>query len=426
MIIQYLFPKKGDARDLQLSVIDKKTNAELRFRTYITIEEKEWDHARQRPKNPYLKSSKKVNTKMEAIRLRILEVYRYKRNREISSRTINRIIRNISLEKQVSHPRDSFLLFVQQYIASRRHIICHSTFKRYMVFFRFLERYQGARSKRLMTKDLNDGFIQDFIDFGRSGSYSESTIYRTLNFVKNVLNFAEKKGIRTSVREFEIRRKAQQRELVTISEDEILRITNCEVPAVLKAAREWLLISCYTGQRISDFMEFTRDKLIEINGIVCISFVQKKTRKEITLPLHPAVTEVIRRNNGNFPQPLDALVYNRQIRQIARLAGLHHQIRARKRIGHRTKTVLTQKWQVITSHIGRRSFATNFFGKIPTALLMEATGHSTEEMFLKYINRTDNNRIASLNGYFHSTYTEGISRTISGNEFRTVSKHQWK
>ncbi len=41
----------------------------------------------------------------------------------------------------------------------------------------------------------------------------------------------------------------------------------------------------------------------------------------------------------------------------------------------------------MTSHICRRSFATNQYGILPTALIMQITGHSTEKMFLNYIGK---------------------------------------
>ena len=58
------------------------------------------------------------------------------------------------------------------------------------------------------------------------------------------------------------------------------------------------------------------------------------------------------------------------------------------------------KWQLVTSHIGRRSFATNNYGKIPTALLIGVTGHSTESMFLEYIGKTDTQKAMALAEYF--------------------------
>jgi integrase len=44
----------------------------------------------------------------------------------------------------------------------------------------------------------------------------------------------------------------------------------------------------------------------------------------------------------------------------------------------------------MASHDLRRSFATNFFGKIPTPVLMEMTGHSREATFMSYIGRDPN------------------------------------
>jgi len=45
------------------------------------------------------------------------------------------------------------------------------------------------------------------------------------------------------------------------------------------------------------------------------------------------------------------------------------------------------KWELVSSHIGRRSFATNHFGKIPTPIIIAATGHKSESIFLKYIGK---------------------------------------
>ena len=75
-------------------------------------------------------------------------------------------------------------------------------------------------------------------------------------------------------------------------------------------------------------------------------------------------------------------------------------------MGYRSLETKIEKWKVLSSHIGRRSFASNFYGKIPTSLLMQATGHSSEQMFLRYINPVDKERILSLSTYFDKVYTE--------------------
>ena len=73
-------------------------------------------------------------------------------------------------------------------------------------------------------------FIRDFMIFGKKEEYSENTIYRTIHFIKTILNFVERKGIRTCVRELELRREKQKKEVVTLTEKEIIKIQKTVVP----------------------------------------------------------------------------------------------------------------------------------------------------------------------------------------------------
>ena len=56
--------------------------------------------------------------------------------------------------------------------------------------------------------------------------------------------------------------------------------------------------------------------------------------------------------------------------------------------GKRVSSVV-KKYQLITNHTARRSFATNLYlAKVPTLAIMKMTGHKTEKSFLKYIRVT--------------------------------------
>ena len=56
----------------------------------------------------------------------------------------------------------------------------------------------------------------------------------------------------------------------------------------------------------------------------------------------------------------------------------------------RKEVVSAPKYEFVTSHIMRRSFASNYYGKIETPLLMNITGHSKESTFLTYIGTHQN------------------------------------
>ena len=95
----------------------------------------------------------------------------------------------------------------------------------------------------------------------------------------------------------------------------------------------------------------------------------------MTLPLHPVVLEILERNNCNFPKKITSTEHNLQIKRIAKDCRLEKHIKARKRTAHRTKNTIVQKYEALSSHIGRRSFCNYFLRKNSYTLLMEATGH---------------------------------------------------
>jgi integrase len=61
----------------------------------------------------------------------------------------------------------------------------------------------------------------------------------------------------------------------------------------------------------------------------------------------------------------------------------------RKEIG------IFEKWELVTSHICRRTFATLLYGKLPNKVIMAITTHTTENQLLKYI-KTSNEEYANI------------------------------
>jgi len=375
-----------------------------RFDTPYQITEKEWNYAEQRPKNPYTKNAKTIYDGLNRIKIKIAN---WLRDEKVNKVDIQQGIQDCLIEAYKQKPiiKGDYLVHqINAYIDSRKHVIEPNTLKRYYVFLRLIQRFEGYAMKHFKIKEVNASFVKQFFLYGTSEDYSPSTLYRTVSFVQTVLNFLEKRGVRTFAYELELRKIKKKTPFVTLTEEELNRIKHTSIPAELQHARDWLLISCYTGQRISDFMNFRSDMLRTIKGKNCLTFQQQKTGKDILLPLHPEVLHIIKKYQNKFPPKLSEQLYNRQIKEIAKFADIHALVYYNKRSGHRTKALQIPKWQAISSYIGRRSFASNFYGKIPTALLMEATGHGSESMFHNYINQMDIQRTITLAKYFDHAY----------------------
>lgn len=109
-------------------------------------------------------------------------------------------------------------------------------------------------------------------------------------------------------------------------------------------------------------MKFSTCQIIEVDDKKCIKFIQKN-KNEITLPLHPVVMDILYKNENTFPESMDIITYNKQVKLIAKMAGINSTLKVKIRTKHRVISLITEKWRAISSHIGRRSFATNFYGK---------------------------------------------------------------
>ena len=190
--------------------------------------------------------------------------------------------------------------------------------------------------------------------------------------------------------------------------DELKKIEKADLQQeYLINARDWLLISCYLGQRVSDLMKFTSEHLRTENDKQLIEFTQQKTGKLMTVPLHPKVVEVLKKRNNQFPRPLSDQKYNDYLKVICKEAQLNEKVKGSKKLEtskdskiYRKQIGFYEKWELVSSHIGRRSFATNFYGKIPTSYLIYVTGHSTEKQFLTYINKSNKDIALELTNYF--------------------------
>lgn len=117
-------------------------------------------------------------------------------------------------------------------------------------------------------------------------------------------------------------------------------------------------------------------------------FFRIQTRKSevvVVIPISRQVREILDIHNWNI-KPVSLQLYNRRLKEVTKLAGLTQEI-----VVHFTKNgkkcvEIRKKYELISSHTARRSFATNaFLAGIATLKIRQITGHSSETSFLKYI-----------------------------------------
>jgi integrase len=257
-----------------------------------------------------------------------------------------------------------------------------------------IEDMQTHYKRKFKASDVDSSFKALFNDYYELHGYNKNTIKKNFKFIKTYCYYARDNGIEINqnLKKLSISGEDTKDIYLTLDELELIK-TFTGLSDKLDNVRDWLLISCFTAQRISDFSRFGKDMIIELENQKLISFKQTKGQKEIVIPLLPEVQEVLDKRDGEFPRKISDQRFNQYVKELCKTIGFKEEIEGSiiKNIGddkdkrYRKVKGTYPKYMLVSSHIGRRSFATNFYGKIPTPLLMSATGHTTEKQFLEYI-----------------------------------------
>ena len=283
------------------------------------------------------------------------------------------------------------LVFYIDFYIKRKTDISVNTVRKLKVIQKLVSRYQSTLKNAVLIENVNEDFKSNFEAYCDLNNYAPNTIAAAFKFIKAVCNHAGYNGNKISPQLKGVSKAFVSKDVLHLNfaELEIIeKIPNEKLTDSLDNTRDWLLISCYTGQRLSDFMRFVPEMITGNN----INFTQKKTGKNMTIALHPKVIEILAKRNGQFPYAISDQKYNDYVKDVCEIAELTQKIKgtlkvetAPKSKTYRNKTGMFRKCDLITSHIGRRSYATNFYEIMPAYLVMNNTGHTTEQQLLTYL-----------------------------------------
>ncbi len=409
--INFLYRSIKENAPLNLRLLFRYDNKDFVFgaKTKLEVSKHYWtkEHTQKRPKDIEIANKQtETNNELNKIENHILKAFN-----SVSPNMVNKewLQVQISLyynpvEQRKEIPTD-LIRYIDFYIEYRKHEIKPTSIKKYNVIKHKLERMQADRKRPILIKEVNDSFKNEFVSYQKNNGYAQNTIQRELVFIKTFCKHARFIGLKTNPQldSIKIERAKAEKIYLTFKELEIIENKTFEND-YLDNARDWLIISCYTGQRVSDFLRFTKEMIRIENGKSLLEFTQKKTGKLMTVPLHNKVLQILEKRNGNFPRAISDQRYNEYIKEVCKLSKLTEKVQGGKQLetenGIRKVTGVYPKWELVTSHIGRRSFATNFYGNIPTTYLIYITGHSSEAMFLNYIGKSNKDLAMEISKYF--------------------------
>ena len=277
--------------------------------------------------------------------------------------------------------------------------VSRATEKKYKTIVNKIIAFDKHTNTKTKLTDVNLNFRIDLIDYLKEvDRLSDNTIGRYLKFVKSICLDAEKNGHKVHSQLKSFLGFSIEAPKVILSLNELKQIKNTKfVNENHEIARDWLIIGCFTGQRVSDLLRMNTSFIQHIQDFDFIVLTQQKTKQLVQIPIHFEVKAILDKRDGEFPpiytNNLDSskVLFNRYLKQLCKIAEIDTIVKGNKfdEVKKRYWSGEYPKYELVSSHICRRSFASNHYATelYPTPILMNITAHKTEQMFLTYIGK---------------------------------------
>lgn len=273
-----------------------------------------------------------------------------------------------------------------------------NTLKTYRSSLRIIEGYQTATKTTLSVTDVNQEFYNEFIEYMNVLKYKIAYTSKVLDPVKRALNWAHQSGVEIHDDVLFNRLKKYHSDSYLhpiISKQELNHLSSLELTGSLEKTRDLLIIGCWTALRVSDLMKINRVKVHKDEEGEYIQVESTKVKGTyIEVPLHKQVRAIRKRWKG-WPPVFNEQDFNRRLKKLGKLADMTEVMygEVSRKTTVKGKEVMRiakgnyQKWELLTSHCCRRSWATNMYGVLEIGDIMQVTGHTSEATFRRYIHQ---------------------------------------
>ena len=368
-------------------------NDKLCYATPLKVEAIFWDAERMKVKvSRYCRYTDEVNSALSAIST-LMEQYITEAARDglpINKEALKDILDKHFKKKKENDDFHSFFDYYIELCDTRLNnqrggqTISYKGKREYARTLYYIEEYEKDRKVRLEFDSIDMNFYEDFVAYLQSLNLATNTIGNKITFLKALMEAAYKRGLTENIKYKSFHALSEESESVALDEDELQRVAYCNLSRhpKLERVRDLFIAGCWTGLRFSDLSTLSP---VHINGGM-INLRQHKTDKPVVIPVHLEFKRIWDSYGGKLPRVISNQKFNEYVKLVCKAARLRTKVQKSITRGGKRITTIYEKWQLVSSHTARRSFATNLYKSgFPSISIMAITGHKSEAAFLKYI-----------------------------------------
>jgi site-specific recombinase XerD len=242
-----------------------------------------------------------------------------------------------------------------------------------------------AKHHSLNFSDVSLETYREFVKFINDQGKSLNYLGQHVKNWKRIMEIAFERGwhSNTVYKHKEFKTPSEQTYDIYLTEEELKKMydQNLSYNPKMEICRDWFIIDCYTGLRISDL------KLLGSKNMQgeFITIVNEKTDTKVVLPVHPYVRALVSKYKG-FPPKMNDQEINDEIKDVAEICGIDKTELYTVTEGGKRKDYYLKRYQMVSNHTARRSFITNLIkAGVEHTMIMKLAGIVKFETLARYI-----------------------------------------
>jgi len=413
----FYLDKKPKRKESIIFMYFRYNNKLFKISTRLKILETYWNENKQQPfakfkrHKEYKKILNDYETQTEDIYYRLLAEF----SREPYPKEIRLELKKVRNDEKTAVTFHNFLV---SHLRERAIDLQDDSLGVYRTTHKHLKGYEKYKGITLTFSKIDNSFNREFSAYlYEEKGLASNTVGKYIKTLKVILNDATDKGINKFVayKKFKVFQKSSE-DAIFLDEEELNILYNLDLSEdeSLNKVRDSFLVGCWTGQRFQTYSQLSKGNIIYRNGQELISVLADKTKDRVIIPLHWQVKAIIEKYNGEFPPSFTNQTTNKYLKQLGKKAGFTGEVEKTVFRGKKIDKGFVPKYELITIHTARRSFATNTTTRkenaIPPLQAMKITGHKKMSTFLGYV-RTSKLRNALDLGE-HDFFTKEEATTV--------------
>ena len=354
----------------------------------IKVSDKNWDYNRQRVKVG-VALAYYINQYLDKLGERISDIYFVSVGKGIVITNKYLLAQIKKSEAEEAKPLKTIWEYYSDFLDTQRRVIKSTTYNSSVMSQRRFKEFCKSEGKlNIRFDDITPGLLAHYTDYLIRLGNTNNTIHAHLKRLRRFLNNSKKLNLHKNDAYKEYHVPERVGAIKFLEWGEVRQLMNVQLDSLKEErARDLLLFACFTGMRHSDMRalkttDIKRHEFEEVGGVFYAAHIrQVKTSQETVVPLLPEAYAILKKYEGWYedsalPQTCLQKV-NEALKEVGKKAGLNAMQKVELFRGPAKETRYVEKWRLLTTHIGRRTFVTISATKgLPINIVASITGQT--------------------------------------------------